>query len=197
METTTEQVSTPPHRHRGRKIKRKGKWRLILLLFLILLLAAGAGFLVWKKVMPKPKSQYELDANALAGFLPGRSEEEIQTELNRIIAKGFFNVSINPTPVVQTDGSMDLNIENVPANHYLMQVNVYLIDKSGKESLLYQSGIIKPGFHIESVSLSGKLPAPGKYNGRADFSALQPDTQENIGQTSATMLITLEGGSKP
>lgn len=195
METTTEQVSTPPHR--GRRGKKKGKWPLVLLLILILLLAAGGGFLVWKKTVPKPKSQYELDANALAGFLPGRSEEEIQTELNRIIEKGFFNVSINPTPVVKTDGSVDLNIENVPANHYLMQVNVYLIDSKGKESLLYRSGIIKPGYHIESVSLTGKLPAPGKYNGRADFSALQPDTEENIGQTSATMLITLEGGGKP
>lgn len=191
METNTQQEEQSPKKGTS----RKGKWLLFLLLILVLVLAGGTGVLLWKRSAPQPKSQYELDANALAGFLPGRSQEEIEAELNRIIEKGFFNVSINPTPVIETDKTMNLNIENVPANHYLMQVNVYLLDKNNKETLLYRSGIIKPGFHIGTVTVSGNLPAPGQYNGRADFSALYPDTQENIGQTSATMLITVKGGS--
>lgn len=199
METNTEQEdqSQSPQRGKSRKGRGKGKgrWLVALLLLLILLLGGGIGFLVWKRPAPQPKSQYELDANALAGFLPGRSEEEIQAELNRIIEKGFFNVSVNPTPVIGADKAMNLNIENVPANNYWMQANVYLLDKNGKETLLYRSGIIKPGFHIGTVTLSGNLPPLGQYNGRTDFSAIYPDTMENIGQTSATMLITVKGGS--
>ena len=184
-----EQVGTGLPPIREKRGKKKG-W---LVLLLVLLLAAGGGFLAWKQLTPKPQSQFELDANALAGFLPGKTEEEIQAELNRIIEKGYFNVSINPTPVVGTDGMVNLNIENVPANHYWMQVDVYLVEKDGKETLLYQSGVIQPGFHIETVEAAGKLPPPGEYNGRADFNALLPETQENIGQTSATMLITVQG----
>lgn len=189
METNTEQAQAqrPPLRE-----ERKGRGKRWLLL--LLLLAIGGGVLVWTQLAPRPQSQHERDANALAGFLPGRTEEEIQAELNRIIEKGFFNVSINPTPVVGADGSVNLNIENIPANQYWMQVNVYLLDKEGRETLLYQSGVVQPGYHIEEVALAGDLPAAGEYNGRADFSALLPETQENIGQTSATMLITvLEG----
>lgn len=186
METNMEQaqVTQPPQ-------KRKGKKKRWLLLLLLLLLAVGGGLLAWTQLAVKPQSQYELDANALAGFLPGKTEEEVQAELNRIIEKGFFNVSINPTPVVRGDGVVNLNIENVPANHYWMQVNVYLVDKDGNETLLYQSGVIQPGYHIEEVTVAGSLPAAGEYNGRADFSALLPETQENIGQTAATMLVTV------
>lgn len=187
METNMEQVQSAPVQVKKRNTKR---W---LLLLLVLLLAAGGGVLIWKQLTPKPQSQFELDANALAGFLPGKTEEEIQAELNRIIEKGFFNVSINPTPVVSAEGTVNLNIENVPANHYWMQVNVYLVDQKGAQTLLYQSGVIKPGYHIEEVTVAGELPVAGEYNGRADFTALLPDTQEDIGQTSATMLITVQG----
>lgn len=198
METKKDQEEQSPEKAKSRK-KRDGKGKWLLLLFLLLVLAAaGAAFLLLRKpaAPAQPQSQYDLDANALAGFLPGHSDEEIQAELDRIIEKGFFNVAINPTPELKADGTMNLNIENVPANHYWMQVNVYLVDKDGREGLLYRSGVIKPGFYIGTVTLTGKLPPPGEYNARADFSALYPDTQENIGQTSATMLITVEGGAK-
>lgn len=198
METMSDQEGQPQEKGKSRKKSGgKEKW-LLLLVLLLLLLAAGAAFLILRKpaAPSQPQSQYDLDANALAGFLPGHSDEEIQAELDRIIEKGFFNVAINPTPVLKKDGTLNLNIENVPANHYLMQVNVYLIDKDGKEILIYRSGVIKPGFYIGTVTLTGKLPPPGKYNGRADFSALNSDTQENIGQTSATMLVTVEGGAE-
>lgn len=171
----------------GRGWKKGG----LALLVLALLLCGAA--LAWKWLAPQPQSQYELDANALAGFLPGKTEEEIQAELNRIIEKGYFNVSINPTPNVAPDGTVNLNIENVPGNNYWMQVNVYIIGEDGGETLLYASGIIKQGYYINEAEAAGKLPAPGQYNGRADFTALMPDTQENIGQTAATMLINVLG----
>lgn len=197
METTTDHGEQPDEKGKSRKREgKKGIWLLLLMLLLLLLAVCGAAYLFLRKqTPPQPQSQFDVDANALEGFLPGHSDEEIQEELNRIIEKGYFNVAINPTPVMKTDGTMNLNIENVPANHYWMQVNVYLMDKNGTEKLFYRSGIIKPGFYVKSAKIIGDVPPPGQYLGRADFSALYPDTQENIGQTSATMLVTVEGGS--
>lgn len=193
MEMNTSQLPESESRPLEKEKKGHKKW-ILLILLLVVILAAG-GITVWK-LTHRALSQYEIDANALAGFLPGKSAQEIQDELNRIVAKGYFNVSINPTPTIDKNGTMNLNIENVPANHYWMQVNVSLIQPDGKELLIYQSGIIKQGFHISNINTKVKLPSPGKYNGRADFSALQPDTQENIGATTATMLITVQGAKK-
>lgn len=193
MEMNTSQLPESESRLLGKEKKGRKKW-ILLILLLVVILAAG-GVTVWK-LTHRTLSQYEIDANALAGFLPGKSSQEIQDELNRIVAKGYFNITINPTPVIDKNGTMNINIENVPANHYWMQVNVYLIQPDGKELLLYQSGVVKQGFHISTVTTKAKLPPPGKYNGRADFNALQPDTQESIGATSATMLITVQGAKK-
>lgn len=172
--------------------KKAGKKRwIILFLLLLLFLSIGGAVLFWR--MTRPVSQFELDRNALEGFLPGKTEEEIQAELNRIIDESRFNVSINPMPVVKADGTVNLMIENVPANNYLMQVDVYYTDQNGEQKLLYSSGIIKQGFYIENVQIEEDIPSAGEYSGVANFRALQPETMEEIGATSANMLITVEG----
>ena len=96
----------------GEKKKRKKAW--ILILLFLLLIGVGGGYLLWNNL--RPKSQYELDRNALEGFLPGKTEDEIKAELNRYIQEGFFNVSMNPQMTLK-DGKLDVHIENVPANH--------------------------------------------------------------------------------
>ncbi len=173
-----------------KKKSRKKLWVALILLLLLLLLIGGAVFF-WR--MPRPVSQFELDRNALEGFLPGRTKEEIQAELNRIIDKSRFNVSINPTPVVGTDGMVNLMIENVPANNYLMKVDVYYTDQNNEQKLLYASGLIKQGFYIESVKVEENIPPVGEYNGIAEFRALHPETMEEIGTTAANILIKVEG----
>ena len=70
------------------KKKKKKRW-LILLLLLLLCFVCGGGYYFWRE--SRPKSKFEMDQNALAGFLPGKTEEEIQEELNRIIEEGRFN----------------------------------------------------------------------------------------------------------
>lgn len=171
--------------------KHKKQKKLLILLALLLFLVFGILFwALWS--MGKTPSQYDLDADALAGFLPGRTQEEIETELNRIIQKGYFNVSINPTPIVSPDGQINVMIENVPANNYWMQVDVYLQESRTDERLIYSSGIIKQGFYIESGEMLGERPPAGEYNGRAIFRALMPETMEEIGTTGATMLIFVE-----
>lgn len=166
--------------------KRKKRRRIKAIVGVLLLLCIAGG--VWGGIRAKkPRSQYDIDRNALAGFLPGKTEEEIQAELNRIIDKGRFNVSINPTPTLE-HGEIDLLIENVPANHYLMQVEVLIPEK---DLTVYKSGLIKPGYFIEKAESEVQLAA-GDYNGLAVFHALHTDTQEEIGKTSVTMQIHVE-----
>lgn len=167
--------------------KKKGRKRALLLL-LLLLLAVGGAVVAWR-LWPQQKSQYELDADALAGFLSTHTEEEIQAELNRIIQKGYFNISINPTLTVQADGMANFMIENVPANNYWMQVTVYYYDASGAEQELHRSGMIKQGHYIEDAKITGRMPPPGVYNGRAVFAAVLPESDEEIGRSVATMAI--------
>lgn len=171
------------------QLRRQKRRRRRLLAGLLLLLVMGAaGFAAWR-LRPPPKSQFELDADALAGFLPTHTQEEIQAELNRIIDESRFNISINPTPTVQADGTANFMIENVPANHYWMQVTVYYQDSAGQEQELYRSGMIRQGYYIQEAKATGGLPPAGEYNGRAVFAAVQPESGEEIGRSAATLRI--------
>lgn len=172
--------------------KKKKKW--LLLLLLLLLLAGGVGgFFIWKNM--QPKSQYELDRNALEGFLPGKSKKDIEEELNRIIEKGRFNVSMNPSPVVKGK-KINVAIENVPANNYYMQVELYIYPDrkdTDKTERIYKSGMIKQGFYIEEGDLEkGVTVKSGTYDGIAIFHAFNPETMEEIGSTAMTVTVTAE-----
>ena len=135
-----------------KKKKKSIKTGSILLLFAVVVLLAttgGLAFLVYSQ--SARQSKFEEDRNALEGFLPGKSEAEIQKELNRIIDESRLNISMNPTPVIR-DGKINVMLENVPANNYYLQADVYIY--TDEETLdmqqVYQSGIIKQGFYIES-----------------------------------------------
>lgn len=182
--------STVPQTEEKEK-KKKKKW-LLLLLLLLLCFACGGGYYVWKS--NQPKSKYEADMNALAGFLPGKTDEEIQNELNRIIEEGYFNASINGEMTLE-NGSLDVHIENVPGNRYDEQVEIYLYpDYKNEENaeLIYTSGLIKIGYYIENGEAKTSVK-PGKYLGKAIFHAIMPDeTQEEIGKTILDVLIEVK-----
>ena len=175
--------------------KKKRRWLPFLILFLILLLAGGCvvGYRCWKEAM-RPKSKYEADMNALAGFLPGKTKEQIEAELNRIIEEGRFNASINSEMVLE-NGKMNVHIENVPANNYDMLVDVYLypvLNSTENPELIYQSKIVKRGFYIDTADASTTVE-PGVYDGLAVFHAIMPDdTQEEVGQTALQVIIIVK-----
>ena len=187
-EAASHKTAQPAEGGRGSgKQEKHKKKKTAVIIILVLLLAVGAvtAWMLW----PKAKSQYDIDREALEGFLPGRTQEEIEAELNRIIAKGRFNVSINPAPLIK-DGKINVMIENVPANNYYMQVEIYFKTKNGEEKV-YSSGIVKQGFYIDEATTNAKLP-PGDYEGYAVFHALKPETMEEIGQTTATLAGKVE-----
>lgn len=188
----TEEVTLEQLEEQLGKKKKNRKRLLLLLLLLLLLTAAVVVTIVIVREQMRPKSQWELDAQALQGFLSTHTQEEIEAELNRIIEKGRFNISLNPTLVVDEDGMANVMIENVPANHYWMRVTIYYIDQQGQERELYRSGIIKQGFCIERAPITGQRPPAGEYNGRALFSAIMPESDEEVGQSAATMMIQVQ-----
>lgn len=152
------------------------------------------GYVVWMQSMlnRSPKSRYELEKNALEGFLPDRSDAEIQNELNRIIENSRLNVSMNPTPLLE-EGKLNVMIENVPANHYYIQVDVYIYtdEETGEREKIYESGIIRQGYYVEEGEAM-KKPEPGSYNGIAVFTALYPETLEEIGQVGMNLVVTVK-----
>lgn len=130
------------------------------------------------------------DPNAALGQLEGKSEEEIQAELNRIVEEGMFNVSISSV-VEFADGASqgDLCIENVPGNLYLMQVAITR-DDTGEQ--IYQTGLIDPNHHIQSDALDVDLDA-GEYACTATFFASDVETEELVGQAAVKMTIKVLG----
>lgn len=124
--------------------------------------------------------------SGLLGQLDGKSEEEIIAELNRVVEEGMFNISIANVVRLQTGNSEgEFNIENSPANRYLMQVDISLADTG---EVIYSSDIIEPNYHIKYAKLDTVLPA-GTYNCVATFHALDPETEQEIGQAACAMTI--------
>ncbi|WP_251211826.1 hypothetical protein [Adlercreutzia murintestinalis] len=122
------------------------------------------------------------------GQLEGKTEEEIVAELNRAVDEGMFNISISSN-VTFEDGTSegDLRIENVPGNRYLMQVDIKR-DDTGET--IYESGILEPNYHIQSDKLSTDLDA-GTYECTAEFHALDPDSEEEVGTAAAKLVINV------
>ena len=172
--------------------KKKLKTGILLLFAVVILLAITVGLAFQVYVRSVRQSKFEVDRNALEGFLPGKSEADIQKELNRIIDESRLNISMNPTPVIR-DGEINVMLENVPANNYYLQADVYIY--TDEETLemrqVYQSGIIKQGFYVESGEVL-EIPEGGRYNGLAVFHALYPETLEEIGQAAMNIVVTAE-----
>lgn len=165
------------------------KLKSIVIVLILIALGLGGFYLYTNQ---DTKTQFDLDREALEGWLPGKSSTDIEAELNRIIDKSRFNVAINPTTIVSKDQTANFMIENVPANNYWMQVTVYYQDDSGTEQLLYESKYIQQGYFIESAEVT-HMPPAGEYNARAVFRAIIPESDEAMGETVATMMIYVEG----
>ena len=169
---------------------RDGGKKLLAAACILLLLVLGIlAFLLLRAPKAGP-SGLAREAAALAGQLEGETEEEIQAELNRIVEEGMFNISI-ASYVEFPEGTAEgeVRIENVPSNHYLMQVEV-VRDDTGES--VYRTGMIEPNHHIQRARLDADLDV-GSYPCTAVFYAFESDTEEPVGQAAAKMTIVVAG----
>ena len=122
------------------------------------------------------------------GQLDGKTKEEIQAELDKIVEEGMFNISIARVVELPTGNSEgEFRIENSPANHYNMQVD---IARSDTGETIYSSDILEPNYHIQYAKLDEVLPA-GTYNCIATFHALDPETDAEVGQAACALTVVV------
>lgn len=133
-------------------------------------------------------SESSRDPNAALGQLDGKTPEQIQAELDRIVEEGMFNISISSAVEFENGESEgDLRIENTPGNRYLMKVEIARDDTG---DVVYASGMIEPNHHIQRARLDVDLDA-GTYPCTAVFYAHDAESEELIGQAAAKLTITV------
>lgn len=159
---------------------------LIFCFFLLFLIITGAAFMANSSAEKETTAFF--DPHAQTGNLPGRSKEEIQAELDKIVEAGMFNISI-ASVVNMRDGDEEarVRIENIAANHHHMKV---IITIDGETEPVYESAGLAPGQYIEAVSLKRKLSA-GTYPATAVFTAYNTDDLSPAGEAAARITIVV------
>lgn len=164
-----------------KKKRGKGFWISITIAIIALI---AAGILAWFMLANDGGSK----RTGTLGQLEGKTDAEIQAELDRVVEEGMFNISI--ASVVEFPSGTEpgeLRIENVPGNKYLMQVTIARQDNG---EVIYESGILDPNYHIQSDTLTVDLDA-GVYPCVATFTAMDPETEDEIGQAGANITVNV------
>jgi len=129
------------------------------------------------------------DPNAVIGQLEGKTPSEVQKELDRVVKETSMVISINSKIEMEKGSSLaPLRIENIPNNHYIMQVSIIL---NNSKKMIYNSGLIEPNYHIEKAKLNKSLPK-GNYDAVAIFSAYNLKTKKYVGQQKANITIEVK-----
>ncbi len=172
----------------GEQKKRDRKYKVIAgVIAGVIVVVIGA--LIWLFAAGGASSMF--DSNAQEGQAPYKTKEEIQEELNRIVEEGMFNISIASLIEFENgQAEADAWIENVPGNPYNMQVTI--TEDANPDRVLYESGAIKPNSYIQKIKLNDDLE-PGEYPCTATFKALDPETNEEVGQAAAKVTIAVMG----
>ena len=191
---------------RQKQKKRKRRKLALLCILLPVLLVAGGRYLGrYLQAQQEEKLQKELDADV--GILPGMSEEEIQDRLNRNVAEGRLNISINPTPEYASGTAPgDIRIENIKGNKYSFTVTVTCIGASSDAGagehvgeVVLKTGLIDPGSYVREKKLDVALPK-GQYTCVATFDAYKnvpdettgEDDYRQVGSAGTQILITVK-----
>jgi len=191
-------MQNPPRRRAERarlQQQTKRKKKLILLIIpaiaVVVIAAIAAAWLLTRS--QSTYDPYQFDTDAMAGRIARMTEEEIQAELDRVVEEGMFNISIASTIVFEGPGKPGhARIENIEANRYHMQVDLFL-DETGEK--IYSSKLIQPGYSIEYIDLTKRLE-PGQYAATAIFSAITQEEMQLFGTVGAQVqLYVLSGQS--
>lgn len=134
-------------------------------------------------------TQYWFDKFAEGGTLAGKTRQELQGMLDKIMDEGMVNVSMNSV-VVFDDGTAEgsLGVENISANRYYVRV---VLKNDADGSVLYESQGLKPGQYIDKIKLNKDLPA-GEYACAATEIITDSETLEDIGQVDVAVKLIVK-----
>lgn len=203
MEQKADQGQEDP-----KKKKKKRKWLLFLLILLLLILLSCGGYWLWQYYTveaPLAAVQKELDAEV--GILPGMSEDEIIDRLNRHVAEGRFNASMNGNPVFKNGKEKgNVHIENIPGNRYAFTLSIEVTNVDASRypdaakyvgQTVLQTGLLEPGTYLTDKKLDVPLPK-GNYDCIATFTAYTSEKdaggepQTEVGATAMQIVVTVE-----
>lgn len=181
---------------RRKEMKERGSRKGLLTVLLLLIIAglAGGAFYYYRELSASSKKgRLSRDEDALGGMLPGKTPQEIEDLLNQKVEEGMVNIGIQAEPVFEKNGERGrLGIENIEANRYSFQVTLTL-EETGE--VLYESGILDPGYYIEYVKLNRSLQA-GDYRAAALFTTYSLDESEDeISQAKVRLVLHVLDGS--
>lgn len=160
----------------NKKLTRQSIAMMVLLAVTIVSLCV-TGWAVFLR--PKPKltdyAPAELEPNAL------NYEEDISTE-KLSASSGGGAVSISYTKQVYVDTvahTATLHYANPMSSVNYVAVQLVLVDDAGREAVLGQSGMLKPGTKLETLALTDDAGLkPGSYGGKFVLTFYDPDTGE-------------------
>lgn len=177
-QSVTDRVRTEAE---GRKKRRRIVAIITLILAVVIAMILG---LYMCTDIDLPGRQRNL--NAELGQLDGKSDEEIQAELNRVVDESMFDISI-ASVIEYEDGESEgeVRIENVPGNHYMLDC---VITQSDTGDVLYSSGLLEPNHHVTKAKLLKDLDA-GTYPCIATFTAYDMETEEVVGAVNAEITV--------
>lgn len=162
---------------------------LIVLIILLLLRGCGLGP-TGGEGNGKPVFDLTQDSNVAYGDRETMTTEEIQAELNKQVADGMINISMNLNPIFANGGADgNLLIVNEKINKHPQVIEIY---RKGTEELLYKSGAIPVGGRVDYGKLLVDLDA-GEYDCIAYFNSINENTGELLGKAGAEVKITVEG----
>lgn len=174
QQETNFQNSIPPQAvaQGEEKPKKKKRWLILpLLLLLLFVLAGGAalGFYISggiKQPVPDPVPtspsdgglKLQLDPNA-GEYVPPATEEA--EELPGVVIPGWVSITIASN---QTNVAVDFYNPEANADYYDLTFELRLLDDSEEGyEVLYTSGLVEPGLHLQKIDLTRGLPA-GEYD---------------------------------
>lgn len=188
--------------------KKKKTKRIILILIILLLLLGFGGCYAWKYfTVEKPLIDMQKELDAEIGLMPGMTEDEIKDRLNRHVAEGRFNASMNGHPTFADGNSKgNVNIENIPGNRYAFSVSIQVtnVDREAfPEAAAYigqtvlKTGLLEPNSFLSEKKLDVALPK-GEYDCLATFTAYKSEKDANggeqteVGATAMQIVISVQ-----
>lgn len=177
-----EKYDVSPETEEEKKRKKKGFFFIFPIILLILAALIVVGFFATRTSSPW------YDKQSQEGSYRGKSEEEIQADLNRRVDEGMMNISIAST-IAFENGSTEgeARIENIASNTQDQKVIITLDDTN---ETVYESDAIAPDSYIQTIRLNRDL-APGTYSATATFTGYDKETHEKKGAAAAQIKLVV------
>lgn len=132
----------------------------------------------------------EKDKNIVAGNVAGMTLEEIQKSLNDTVEASKASTSV--ASVVEVDRSTreaKWRLENPDYNTKDLRATATLSDTG---QVIYESGIIRPGYFIPSAALNTDLEE-GVYECTVTFDVIDPNANTIIGNSATQITLRVNG----